>query len=139
MYPPGTRSRATVNRVLPPDCAGAAVGARPVTTRRPGAVTLPPGVQAVYGDCDDPTSLDAAFDGIDRAFLMSAQASCSAEHPTHDLHLMRASRLAGERHIVKLSVYSGCAGDYAIGVWNREAEAAVMDSGIDWTSGPPRS
>lgn len=31
------------------------------------------------------------------------------------------------------SVYSGGGGDDAIGAWYREAEAAVMDSGIDWT------
>jgi uncharacterized protein YbjT (DUF2867 family) len=47
-------------------------------TRRPDALTVPPGVEAVYGDCDDPTSLEATFDGVDHAFLMSAQATSPA-------------------------------------------------------------
>ncbi|HEV7829635.1 MAG TPA: hypothetical protein VGP04_12455, partial [Pseudonocardiaceae bacterium] len=42
-------------------------------TRRPNAMTASPGVHIVYGDCEDPASLDAAFDGVNRAFLMSAQ------------------------------------------------------------------
>ncbi len=102
-------------------------------TRRPEAVTALPGVELVYGDCEDPASLDAAFDGVDRAFLMSAQATGSAEHPTHDLHLVQAALRAGVRHVVKLSVYSGGGGDDAISAWHREAEAVVMNSGIDWT------
>jgi uncharacterized protein YbjT (DUF2867 family) len=90
-------------------------------------------VELVYGDCEDPASLDAAFDGADRAFLMSAQTTGSAEHPTHDLHLVQAAQRAGVRHVVKLSVYSGGCGHDAISAWHREAEAAVMSSGIGWT------
>jgi uncharacterized protein YbjT (DUF2867 family) len=102
-------------------------------TRRPQVMQAPPGVEVVFGDYDDPGSLDAAFGGADRAFLMSAQATGSAERPTHDLRLVRAARRAGIRHIVKLSVYDGGRGEDAIGAWHREAEAAVVDSGIDWT------
>lgn len=102
-------------------------------TRRPRAMQAPPGVDVVYGDCDDPDSLDAAFDGADRAFLMSAQATGSAERPTHDLRLVRAARQAGVRHVVKLSVYDGGRTDDALGAWHRRAEAAVTDSGMDWT------
>ncbi|MCW2640631.1 MAG: nucleoside-diphosphate sugar epimerase [Dactylosporangium sp.] len=102
-------------------------------TRRPQAIQAPPGVEVVYGDCDDPDSLHAAFNGADRAFLMSAQATGSAERPTHDLRLVHAARRAGIRHVVKLSVYDGGRSDDALGAWHREAEAAVTDSGLDWT------
>jgi uncharacterized protein YbjT (DUF2867 family) len=61
-------------------------------TRQPAAVTALPGVELVYGDCEDPANLDAAFDGADRAFLMSAQTTGSAEHPIHDLHLVQAAQ-----------------------------------------------
>ena len=110
-------------------------GGQPVRamTRRPATVKVPPGVELAYGDCDDAGSLAAAFDGTDRAFLMSAQAPGSAEYPSHDLRLIDAARRAGVRHVVKLSVYSGGDGDDAIGAWHREAEAAVIDSGIEWT------
>jgi uncharacterized protein YbjT (DUF2867 family) len=102
-------------------------------TRRPKAMRGPTGVEVVYGDCDDPESLDAAFDGAERAFLMSAQATGSAERPTHDLRLVGAAQRAGVRHVVQLSVYDGGRSDDALGVWHREAEAAVIDSGMDWT------
>jgi uncharacterized protein YbjT (DUF2867 family) len=102
-------------------------------TRRPDAVAFPPGVEVVYGDFDEPASIDAAFGGADRAFLMSAQPPGSAAAPTHDLLLAQAARRAGVGHVVKLSVLDGGAGDDAIGLWHREAEAAVVDSGMDWT------
>jgi uncharacterized protein YbjT (DUF2867 family) len=102
-------------------------------TRRPEEATFPPGVEVVYGDCEDPPSLDIAFRGADRAFLMSAQATGSAEHPTHDLALVEAARRAGVRQVVKLSVYDGGETDDAIGAWHREAEAAVTGSTMDWT------
>jgi uncharacterized protein YbjT (DUF2867 family) len=102
-------------------------------TRRPDAATFPPGVAVVYGDCEDPASLDVAFRGADRAFLMSGQATGTAEHPTHDLALVEAARRAGVRQVVKLSVYDGGGTDDAIGAWHREAEAAVTASTMDWT------
>jgi uncharacterized protein YbjT (DUF2867 family) len=102
-------------------------------TRRPKATAFPPGVEVVYGDCDDPDSLDKAFRGADRAFLMSAQVIGSAERPTHLPRLVRAARQAGTRHLVALSVYDGGRGDDAIGAWHREAEAAVTGSGISFT------
>jgi uncharacterized protein YbjT (DUF2867 family) len=102
-------------------------------TRRPEAVRFPAGVEVVRGDFDDPASLDAALAGADRAFLMSAQMPGSAQGPTHDLQLVEAARRAGVGRVVKLSVYDGGAGDDPIGRWHRQAEAAVMESGMDWT------
>jgi uncharacterized protein YbjT (DUF2867 family) len=104
-----------------------------VVTRRPGAVRFPAGVEVVYGDFDEPGSIEAAFADVDRAFLMSAQLPGSAEEPTHDLLLALAARRAGVRHVVKLSVLDGGAGGDALGLWHRQAEAAVIDSGVDWT------
>jgi uncharacterized protein YbjT (DUF2867 family) len=101
-------------------------------TRRPKELAAPSGVEVVFGDSDDPASLDQAFDGAERAFLMSAQAVGSAAQPTHDLRLVGAAQRAGVRHIVKLSVYGVRGGD-VLDSWHREAEAAVMDSGLDWT------
>lgn len=45
--------------------AAHAVAARAMT-RRPHTTDWPPGIEAVYGDVEDPASLDAAFDGVDR-------------------------------------------------------------------------
>ncbi len=112
-----------------------AAAGRPVRamTRRPDATDLPSGVEVVYGDADDPTSLDRAFAGAERAFLMSAQAIGSAPGPTHDQHLIDAATRAGLSHVVKLSVYQGGDGDDAIARWHRAAEATLTGSGLTWT------
>jgi uncharacterized protein YbjT (DUF2867 family) len=126
-----TGSTGNVGRELVSQLAARGAPVRAVT-RRPGAVSFPEGVEVVYGDFEDPASIEAAFAGADRAFLMSAQQPGSG-HPTHDLQLVEAAQRAGVGHVVKLSVFDGGAGDDPIGAWTREAEAAVMDSGIDWT------
>ncbi|MFF4257504.1 NAD(P)H-binding protein [Streptomyces sp. NPDC001663] len=102
-------------------------------TRHPADARLPEGVQAVYGDADDPASLDAAFSGVEAAFLMSAQGVGTAPGPTHDLALARAAAKAGVRRVVKLSVLDGGAGSDVIARWHAEAEAAVTDGGFAWT------
>jgi uncharacterized protein YbjT (DUF2867 family) len=102
-------------------------------TRRPDAAAFPPGVEVVYGDAEDRASLDKVFRDADRAFLMSAQAPGSADHPTQDLALVEAASRAGVGHVVKLSVYDGGETDDIIGVWHREAEAAVTASTMEWT------
>ncbi|HEY2762537.1 MAG TPA: NAD(P)H-binding protein [Pseudonocardiaceae bacterium] len=102
-------------------------------TRRPHATAFPPGVDVVHGDCDDPGSLDAAFHGADRAFLMSSQATGTAERPTHIEALVEAARRAGVHHVMHLSVYSGGGGGDAISVWAGQSEAAVTGSGMEWT------
>jgi uncharacterized protein YbjT (DUF2867 family) len=107
-------------------------------TRRPQATSVPPTVEVVYGDADDRASLDAAFAGVDAAFLMSAQPVGSAPRPTHDIALAAAAERAGVSHVVKLSVLDGGASDDPIGAWHRQAEAAVTDGGFDWTLLRPR-
>ncbi|MEU6259481.1 NAD(P)H-binding protein [Streptomyces sp. NPDC047043] len=102
-------------------------------TRRPAEARLPEGVQAVYGDADDPESLAAAFAGTEAAFLMSAQGVGTAPGPTHDLALARAAAKAGLRRVAKLSVLDGGAGTDVIARWHAEAEAAVRDGGFAWT------
>jgi uncharacterized protein YbjT (DUF2867 family) len=111
-----------------------AAGGHPVraVTRRPESSSFPAGVEVVYGDFDDPASLDEAMKGADRVFLMSSQQP-GGGRPTQDLRGAEAARRAGARHVVKLSVFDGGAGDDAIAAWIREAEGAVVDSGMDWT------
>jgi uncharacterized protein YbjT (DUF2867 family) len=87
-------------------------------TRRPHQTTVPPTVEVVYGDADDPDSLDAAFAGVDAAFLMSAQPVGSAPRPTHDITLAVAAERAGVCRVVELSVLDGGAGDDPIGLWH---------------------
>jgi len=104
-------------------------------TRRPGEARLPEGVEAVYGDAEDPGSLDAAFAGARGAFLMSAQAvGAGSMEPTHDIALARAAARAGVRRVVKLSVLDGGGGgDDVIARWHATAEAALTSADFAWT------
>src|SRR3954465_4579452 len=102
-------------------------------TRRPDRYIAGPRVHAVAGDADDPTSLTAAFDGVDRAFLMSAEVPGAAQRPTHLPRLAQAAERAGVHHVVLLSVYSGAEGGDVLADWSRQVEEAVTGSEMTWT------
>ncbi|MFI9388132.1 NAD(P)H-binding protein [Kutzneria sp. NPDC052558] len=104
---------------------------RPVRamTRRPEAANFPAGVEVVRGDCDEPASLAKAFEGIDQAFLMTAQPTGSPN--LHTVAQVAAARKAKVEHLVKLSVAGGGErGHDLVAAWHREDEAAVTGSGI---------
>lgn len=103
-------------------------------TRRPHALAVPDGVEVVAGDADDPASLDAAFAGVDRAFLLSAENVTTSAGPTHVPALVDAAVRSGTtRHLVLLSVHSGGEGTDVLAGWWRCVERAVVDSGLTWT------
>jgi uncharacterized protein YbjT (DUF2867 family) len=102
-------------------------------TRKPHDLAVPDGVEVVGGDADDPTSLVEAFDGVDRAFLMSAEVTGSAARPTQIPRLVDAAAGAGAEHVVLLSVYGADTRDDALADWHRRIEDAVTVSGMDWT------
>ncbi|MGW1174674.1 NAD(P)H-binding protein [Kitasatospora sp. NPDC002543] len=95
-------------------------------TRTPERATLPEGVEVVRGDLADPSSLDAALAGVDRAFLFPLPGT--AEEFT-----ARAAK-AGVRRIVVLSSIAAeyAAGDYS-GDHHSVVERAVEASGLEWT------
>jgi uncharacterized protein YbjT (DUF2867 family) len=113
----------------------AALGSQRVRamTRRPDPPTAARGVEWIRADADDEASLDVAFRGVDRAFLMSAQSMGAAERPTHVPRLVDAAVRAGVEHVVLLSVFSGTAGDDPIASWCRQIEDAVTGSKLGWT------
>ena len=104
-------------------------------TRRPERAAMPTGVEVVRGDFDDPSSLDAAFAGVDRFFLMSAESVGNAPAPTHEARAVAAALRAGTRQVVKLSVLGGGerGGGDVLAAWHAAAEGAVRESGLAWT------
>jgi NAD(P)H dehydrogenase (quinone) len=90
------------------------------------------GAQVRRADFDEPGSLGAAFEGVDRLLLISA----------HDLerragqHLaaIDAAKAAGVRHVVYTSVPNPTPDNPAAVVpSHRETEEALRDSGMAWT------
>ncbi|GAA4873970.1 NAD(P)H-binding protein [Actinomycetospora straminea] len=102
-------------------------------TRKPHDLAVPAGVEVVRGDADDPRSLAAAFAGVERAFLVSAEAIDPDAGPTHVPALAEAAARAGVEHLVLLSVLSGGEGDDVLAAWWRRVERAVTGSGLRWT------
>jgi uncharacterized protein YbjT (DUF2867 family) len=88
---------------------------------------LPPGVEAVTGDLNQPASLAAALDGVRGVFLLSGYADMPG--------LLSAVRDADVEHVVLLSSGAVEGGDLANAVvrYNVVSEAAVRDSTVPWT------
>jgi uncharacterized protein YbjT (DUF2867 family) len=89
------------------------------------------GVEAVVGDCADPTSLPPALEGIDAVYVASPT---STEIGEHEGNLARAAAQAGVSLLVKLSVI-GAAPDAPLtfGRLHAAGERAIEESGIAHT------
>ncbi len=94
-------------------------------------------VEVVVGDLMQPSTLPAAFAGIDRAFVMIPVIS---EIATVAPAVFEAARAAGVQHVVFLS--SGTIQmrpPMTIGAWHLAGEAALKASGVAWTMLRPGS
>jgi uncharacterized protein YbjT (DUF2867 family) len=96
------------------------------------AITLKElGIEVVSGDLDQPETLDKAFEGIDRAFLLPANTLRQVEQETN---FIEAAKRADVKHLVKYSA-RGSALDAAAQVarWHAQTEKLVEESGIAYT------
>lgn len=88
-------------------------------------------IEVVQGDLSKRETLDPAFAGVEKVFLL-----CHAGEDMAQIvgHAVDAAKKAGVAHIVMLSS-SSVVSDYAplIGQWHTEAEARIKASGIAWT------
>lgn len=87
---------------------------------------VPPGVEAVQIDFDQPGTLAPALRGVDTLFLLSGTV---APEPA----VVRAAAAAGVARVVKLSVWAAGEPGFTFGAWHRAAEQAVEQSGLAWT------
>jgi uncharacterized protein YbjT (DUF2867 family) len=93
------------------------------------AAGLPASAERIAGDLDDPATLEPAFAGACRLFLLTPGIGTS-----HVRHAVAAARAAGVRHIVHLSSFN-VLGDPmpAMGRWHHEREQVIRASGIPAT------
>jgi uncharacterized protein YbjT (DUF2867 family) len=82
-------------------------------------------VDVRVGDFDDSASLSAAVDSVDVVFLVTAGADLAEK----DKRAADVAKSAGVRLLVKLST-DDVAHGVGTGVWHREGEAAIRDSGV---------
>lgn len=101
--------------------------------RDPRPATLPAGVEVVKGDLELPESLTPALDGARAVFLLGGWGDMPG--------LLRRIAGAGVQHVVLLTsrcVVDGKADNPVTRMW-LDSEAAVRDSGIEWTILRPSS
>jgi uncharacterized protein YbjT (DUF2867 family) len=86
--------------------------------------------ELVKGDLADPSSLDAAFQGVDSLFLLTAFVEAAELHAKHALD---AAQTAGVKHVVYLSAIGA---DASSPLWvardHSKKEALVQASGMTW-------
>ena len=90
------------------------------------------GVEAVVGDLERHETLEAALQGVDKAFLISGDSNRIAE--LHGNFVDTAKR-EGVGHIVRMSILVAMMPDspLALSKWHREADQHLIDSGIPYT------
>ena len=101
--------------------------------RDPQRASLPAGVEVVHGDLELPESLTSSLAGARAVFLLGGWGDMTG--------LMRRIADAGVRHVVLLSsrcVIGGKADNPITHMW-LDSEAAVRDSGVEWTILRPSS
>ncbi len=87
--------------------------------------------EIVVGDLADRASLDAAFAGVQRLFLVTATVDDQAEQ---ERHAVEAAQRAGVRRVVKLSILGADAGSSVpIMRWHAESEERLRAAGVEWT------
>ena len=93
------------------------------------AAGLPERAERVVGDLDRPATLAAAFDGVQRLFLLVPGIGID-----HTEHAIAAAEAAGVRRIVYLSSYAAMGDPVpAMGRWHHQREQLIRDSGIPAT------
>jgi uncharacterized protein YbjT (DUF2867 family) len=85
------------------------------------------GIGAVLIDYERPETLDAAFAGVEKLFLLSSS------NTQQELAAVDAAKRAGVKHIIKLSVIGAGSEDYSFAHVHRPVEEAIEASGIAWT------
>jgi (4-alkanoyl-5-oxo-2,5-dihydrofuran-3-yl)methyl phosphate reductase len=94
------------------------------------ALRFPEGVEVVRGDLSKPDTLGAAFEGVERVFLVAA----GPELPRLDRSAVDAASKAGVKHLVKLSAHiASVEPSIQIARWHLEGEMAVKESAMAWT------
>jgi uncharacterized protein YbjT (DUF2867 family) len=91
-------------------------------------------VDVIYGDFEDPNSLDKAFDGVRTALVISGKAMPGKRCFTHKMAFDAAKR-AGVEHIIYLSLLGSSANSvYGYCRDHYESERFLAETGISFTS-----
>lgn len=85
-------------------------------------------VECAVGSFDQPSTLDAALQGVEKVFLMTNEIGAG-----HVAAMMQAAQSTGVRHVVYLSSTGTNYPNLLLGQWHREREEMLRASGLAWT------
>jgi uncharacterized protein YbjT (DUF2867 family) len=88
------------------------------------------GIELAQGDFSQPDTLDAALQGIEKAFLVMPNDPYQVELESN---FIDAAKKAGVRHIVKLSVMGAGELPSTFQKWHHQIEQHLEQSGMKWT------
>lgn len=88
------------------------------------------GVDAVVLDFESQASISAAFNGIEKLFLVTPG---SPDQGRYETNLLAEAKKVGVKHLVKLSGKIDEADTVGFSVWNTAAEKRIKESGIPYT------
>ena len=94
------------------------------------------GIDAAVIDYNQPKTLEEAFEGCDRLFLLGPNVLDQTEL---ELNAVEAAKACGVRHIVKQSVMGAVEESYSLANVHRPVEKAIESSGLAWTFLRPNS
>ncbi|MGN9844848.1 SDR family oxidoreductase [Nonomuraea sp. H19] len=111
-------------------------------TRAPQAAALPHAVELVEGDPARPGTIADALDGVTGLFLNPRSLGQAADPHIISTATARLLSLARERGVTRAVTMSALNVDHALdeqpsrlrGEYNKEVEAAVIASGLEWTA-----
>ncbi len=132
-----TGGTGTTGRDIVRELAGA--GGVRVMVRDPSKAASHGGAsfEVVRGDFDQPESLDAALEGVERALLLSPPDPRTVERQTN---FIEAAKRAGTKHVVKFSAIGADAsapGGFL--KWHGEVEESLKASGLAYTMLQPNT
>jgi uncharacterized protein YbjT (DUF2867 family) len=95
------------------------------------------GFEPVTGDLGDPRTLGPAFEGVEKAYLVSPMGPMQSEF---EQAFLETAKAAGVKHVVKLSVIGASPeAPLRFARTHAKVEQALRDSGMDWTLLRPTS
>jgi uncharacterized protein YbjT (DUF2867 family) len=102
-----------------------------VHARAKAAPLLSAGIEVVVADAAQPETLDAALDGVEKAFLLPPP---SIQQFGFEAKFVDAAKRAHLKHVVKLStIAADPKSPGAIAQWHGMAERRIEDSGLSFT------
>lgn len=129
----GTNGRALIEALRPRGVAIRALARDPETAR----TRIGSDIDVVTGDLADPSSLDAAMDGVDRAYVVTA---IQPDTLTLFDNFFAAAKRAGVGHVVKFSGLGAAAGE-GIEILRQHgvSDDRLRESGLTYTILRPNS